>query len=115
VWGISHNGTSQITVKDGATLETDTVSGSSSYTDADGMSVAGSAGTAKKSFPGTQMYWGWGGALTNTEFAAIESAFQTAILPPTPSDNITDGVIVDGDNDYLLIDTDLYLIVDGPP
>jgi hypothetical protein len=82
VWGVSHNGASQITVRDGLTLETDTVSGSADYTDPDGMSVAGSAGLAKRSFPGTELYWGWGSAMTAANFAAIESAYQTALLPP---------------------------------
>jgi hypothetical protein len=90
VWGVSHNGASQITVKDGVTLETDVVSGSADYTDPDGMSVAGSAGLAKRSFPGTEIYWGWGGALTASEFAAIEAAYQTALLPPERAGDFRD-------------------------
>jgi hypothetical protein len=103
VWGVSHSGTSQITVKDGATLETDVVSGSASYTDPDGMSVAGSAGTAKRSFPGTEVYWGWGSALTALEFAAIESGYAAALLPP---EVITNALIVDDGLDYLVVDDD---------
>jgi hypothetical protein len=90
VWGVSHNGAAQITVKDGVTLETDTVSGSADYTDPDGMSVAGSAGLAKRSFPGTEIYWGWGGALTASEFAAVEAAYQTALLPPERAGDFRD-------------------------
>jgi hypothetical protein len=82
VWGVSRNAGTQITVKDGVTLETDTVSLTADYTDPDGMSVAGSAGLAKRSFPGTEIYWGWGGALTASEFAAIESAFQSSLADP---------------------------------
>jgi hypothetical protein len=102
VWGVSHSGGTQITVKDGATLETDAVSGTASYTDPDGMSVAGSAGAARRSFPGTEMYWGWGGALTAVEFAAIEAAYQTALLPPVV---ITDALLLTSgsDADYLLV------------
>jgi hypothetical protein len=101
VWGVSHNGASQITVKDGVTQETDVVSGSADYTDPDGMSVAGSAGIAKRSFPGTEIYWGWGGALTASEFIAIESAYTAALLPPNP---VLDALIVDGSGDYLIVD-----------
>lgn len=111
VWGVSHSGGSQITVKDGATLETDGVSGSATYTDPDGMSVAGSAGLAKRSFPGTQLYWGWGGALTAGEFAAIESAFQTALLPPSI---VADALLINDDEDYLANAAGDYAIVDGP-
>jgi hypothetical protein len=110
VWGVSRNGTSQITVKDGVTLETDTVSLTADYTDPDGMSVAGSAGLAHRSFPGTEIYWGWGGALTASEFAAIESAFASAILPPTI---ITESLLVDASNNYLLTNSsDDYLQVE---
>lgn len=111
VWGVSHNGGSQITVKDGATLETDVVTGNADYTDPDGMSVAGSAGTARRSFPGTQIYWGWGGALTAVEFAAIEAAFQTALLPPSP---VTGALLLNDDEDYLADASDDYILVDGP-
>jgi hypothetical protein len=103
VWGVSHSGSSQITVRDGLTLETDTVSGTADYTDPDGMSVAGSAGLAKRSFPGTEVYWGWGSALTALEFAAIEAAYQTALLPPIV---IIDALFVDDDEDWLVVDDD---------
>jgi hypothetical protein len=83
------------------TQETDVVSGSADYTDPDGMSVAGSAGIAKRSFPGTEIYWGWGGALTASEFIAIESAYTAALLPPNP---VLDALIVDGSGDYLIVD-----------
>jgi hypothetical protein len=101
VWGVSHSGGSQITVKDGVTLETDAVTGTADYTDPDGMSVAGSAGLARRSFPGTEIYWGWGGALTAAEFAAVESAFQTALLPP---EVIINALIVEDAGDYLVVD-----------
>jgi hypothetical protein len=97
VWGVSHSGSSHITVRDGTTLATASVSGVNTYTDPDGMSVAGSAGGSHRSFPGTQLYWGWGAALTAVQFGAIETAFQAALLPPTvvlPGDIRT---TVDGD------------------
>jgi hypothetical protein len=103
VWGVSHNGASQITVKDGVTQETDTVSGSADYTDPDGMSVAGSAGLARRSFPGTQIYWGWGGALSAAEFAAIEAAYQTALAPPLAP---VDALFVDDSDHVLFVDDD---------
>lgn len=107
VWGVSRSGGSQITVKDGATLESDVVTGTASYSDPEGMSVAGSAGLAKKSFPGTQIYWGWGAALTALEFAGIESAYQAAILPPVV---ITDALFVDDAEDWFVVDdSDNYL------
>lgn len=85
VWGVSRNGGTNITVKNGATLESDSVSGANTYFDADGMSVAGSAGGARQSFPGTQLYWGWGAALTAAQFGSLETAFQEALLPPDVS------------------------------
>lgn len=79
VWGVSRNGGTNITVKDGVTLDTDSVSGASSYTHIDGMSVVGSAGAARRSFPGTQLYWGWGASLSAAEFGALETSFQTSL------------------------------------
>jgi hypothetical protein len=114
VWGVSHNGTAAITVKNGATLETDTVSGSASYTDPDGMSVAGSAGLAKRSFPGTELYWGWGAAMTAAQFAAVESAFQTALLPPGVV-TVTGAIIIDDDGNYLVDENEDYFLEDGTP
>ena len=80
VWGVSRSGGTNITVKNGATLDTDTVSGVSSYTHADGICVAGSGPGfgAQRSFPGTELYWGWGAALDATEFRHIEDAFVVA-------------------------------------
>jgi hypothetical protein len=103
VWGVSHNGSAHITVHDGVTVASSTILANADYTDPDGMSVAGSAGLAKLSFPGTQLYWGWGGALSASEFAAVEAAFQTALAPPEP---ILDALIVDGSGDYLIVDGD---------
>ena len=111
VWGVSHNGSAHITVHDGSTVASSTVLANADYTDADGMSVAGSSGAAKRSFPGTQLYWGWGGALTAVQFAAIESAFQTAILPPSP---VVDALLINDDDDYLSEADGDYVIVDGP-
>lgn len=112
VWGISHNGSSHITVKDGSTLETDSVSILATYTDPDGMSVAGSAGLTHRSFPGTELYWGWGAGLTAVQFGAIETAFQTSLLPPVilPAgvylivDDATGNwlLVGDGSSDYIL-------------
>jgi hypothetical protein len=114
VWGVSHNGTAAITVKNGATLETDVVSGTATYTDPEGMSVAGSAGLAKRSFPGTELYWGWGGAMTAAQFAAVESAFQTALLPPGVV-TVTGAIIIDDDGNYLVDENEDYFLEDGTP
>jgi hypothetical protein len=109
VWGVSHSGSAHITVHDGVTVASSSILASADYTDPDGMSVAGSAGAAKRSFAGTELYWGWGSALTALEFAAIEAAYQTSLLPPVV---ITSALLVDGSDDYLLVDgSDNYLKV----
>jgi hypothetical protein len=84
VWGTSRNGGTNITVKDGVTLDTDSVSGVSTYHQAEGICVAGTPPGlgAQKSFPGTELYWGWGSAMTAVQFGALETAFQTSLLPP---------------------------------
>ena len=102
VWGISRSGTNNITVKNGVTLDTDTVSGVSSYTHTDGICVAGSGPGfgAQRSFPGTQLYWGWGAALNATEFRHIEDAFVAAQMPISGGD-ILRAILLDSDADYL--------------
>jgi hypothetical protein len=113
VWGASRSGAVNITVKNGATLDTDTVSGASTYTHAEGICVAGSGPGfgAQRSFPGTQLYWGWGGALAAFEFAAIDAAFRTVILPPGI---LTDALLINETQDYLAQSNGDYPIVDGP-
>jgi hypothetical protein len=106
VWGVSRNGAAHITVRDGVTLGSSSVSGASTYTDPDGMSVAGSAGASRRSFAGTQLYWGWGAALTAVQFGALETSFQTSLLPPFvgPTGNYL--IVEDVSGDYLLLNSD---------
>jgi hypothetical protein len=113
LWGVSRSGAANITVKNGATLDMDSVSGVSGYTHADGICVAGSGPGfgAQRSFPGTQLYWGWGGALTASEFAAIDTAFRTVILAPGI---ISDALLINDAEDYLAESGGDYPIVDGP-
>jgi hypothetical protein len=103
LWGTSHNGSNNITVDDGSTVDLDAVSGTSTYTHADGVSICGSAGLAHRSFPGLIHYAGWGAALTAVEINAIEQAFQVALLPPSP-DLVTNALIVEDAGDYLVVD-----------
>ena len=113
VWGVSRSGGTSVTVKNGVTLDTDAVSGTSTYTHADGICVAGSGPGfgAQRSFPGTQLYWGWGGALTASEFAAIEAALRTVILPPGV---VSDALLINDAGDYLAQSDGDYPVVDGP-
>jgi len=113
VWGVSRSGATNITVKNGITLDTDTVSGISGYTHSDGICVAGSGPGfgAQRSFPGTQLYWGWGGTLAASEFASIEAALRTVTLPPGV---ITDALLINDAEDYLAQGDGDYPIVDGP-
>jgi len=113
VWGVSRSGATSITVKNGAALDTDTVSGVSSYMHADGICVAGSGPGfgAQRSFPGTELYWGWGGALVASEFAAIDAAFRTVILPPGI---VADALLINDAEDYLARGDGDYPTVDGP-
>ena len=66
---------------------------------------------AQRSFPGTQLYWGWGGALTASEFAAIEAAFRTVTLPPGV---VSDALLINDAEDYLAQSDGDYPVVDGP-
>ena len=113
VWGVSRSGSTNITVKNSVTLDTDSVSGVSTYTYADGICVVGSGPGfgAQRSFPGTQLYWGWGSALTAFEFASIEGAFRTASLP---AGVVTDALLVDHSQNYLAQAVGDYPITDGP-
>jgi hypothetical protein len=113
VWGVSRSGGTNITVKNGATLDADAVSGVSTYTHADGICVAGSGPGfgAQRSFPGTQLYWGWGTALTASEFASIEAAFRTITLPPGV---VSDALLINDAEDYLAQSDGDYPVVDGP-
>ena len=114
MWGTSRSGATNITVKNGATLDTDTVSGASTYTDAEGICVAGSGPGfgGQRSFPGTQLYWGWGAALTATELGHVESAFVNSQLPPD-TDSITGALLIDDDGNYFAVDDEHYIKVDG--
>ena len=107
-------GTDNITVRNGATLDSDTVSGASGYTHADGICVAGSGPGfgAQRSFPGLQLYWGWGGALTAGELGHVENAFVDAQLPPD-SDNVSGALLIDGSN-YLTDAGGSYILVEAP-
>ena len=103
MWCTSRNGSTNKTFRNGAEIASARLpSGPSSYTHADGICVAGSGPgfLAQKSFPGTQLYWGWGAALNAAEAGALEAAFQESLLPPS-SDNVTGALIVDDDNNYL--------------
>lgn len=115
VWGTSRSGNTNITVRDRVTLRSDMVAGASSYTNADGICVAGSGPGfgAQRSFPGTELYWGWGAALTASEFGRIESAFTNAQMPP--DDGPYAGALLTDDVDNYLIDEDgNYLVVEAP-
>jgi hypothetical protein len=116
VWCTSRNGSINKTFRNGLEIASSSLpSGPSSYTHADGICVAGSGPgfLGLKSFPGTQLYWGWGAALNAAETGALEEAFQESLLPPS-SDNVTGSLIVDDDNNYLLGDDDTFIVVDGP-
>ena len=97
------------------TLDSDTVSGTSSYTNADGICVAGSGPGfgAQRSFPGTQLYWGWGAALTASELGRIETAFADSQLPPG-TDTITGALLVDDNDSYLVDEDGNYIVVEAP-
>lgn len=103
VWATSRIGGTNKTIKNGAELESDSVAGTATYTHADGICVAGSAPGfgAQKSFPGTELYWGWGEGLTAVEMAAVQAAYITAQSPPGSGGE--DGLDVGG-GDYLDVD-----------
>jgi hypothetical protein len=116
VWCTSRSGSLNKTFRNGVEIASSSLtSGPSSYAHADGICAAGSGSgfLAQKSFPGTQLYWGWGPALTAAEAGVLEEAFQESLLPPS-SDNVTGSLIVDDDNNYLLGDDDTFIVVDGP-
>ena len=114
VWGASRSGTNNITVKNGVTLDSDTIAGVSSYTNADGICVAGSGPGfgAQRSFPGSQLYWGWGAALIAGELGHVENAFVDAQLPPD-GDNVSGALLIDGSN-YLTDAGGSYILVEAP-
>lgn len=105
VWVVSRNGSNQKTFKNGVELDSDTltltISGGEMHPD--GICFVGSTGSSgtTRSFPGTLLYGGIASALNAAEAAALESAFQAAILPPSALDGA------------LLTDSDSYLDVDG--
>lgn len=115
VWATTRSGSTNSTVRDGITLRSDTVAGTSGYTHPDGICVAGSgAGSgAQRSFPGTELYWGWGAALTASEFGKIESAFVNALLPPDDGP-YPGALLVDGLDNYLIDEDGNYLVVEVP-
>jgi hypothetical protein len=97
VWCTSRNGSTNKTFHNGIEVDSDALaSGPSSYVDADGICVAGSGpgNLAQRSFPGTQLYWGWGAALSATQADAVEDAFQEALLPPTFDDPLNTFVVI---------------------
>jgi hypothetical protein len=102
------------TYQDGVQLDSDSVSGVASYTHAEGFCVAGSAPgfLGQKSFPGFQIYWWWGAAMTQAQVVSMEDAFQEALLPPGVV-TVTGALIIDDDNNYLGDENDDYIIVDG--
>jgi hypothetical protein len=112
VWGVARAGGNNITVKNGVTLKSDAVSGSSSYTNADGICIAGSGPGfgAQQSFPGLQLYWGWGAALTAAELGRIESAFVNSQLP-AGLDTITGALLIDDASNYLVDEDGNYIVV----
>lgn len=114
LWGTSRSGNTNLTVKDSVTLASDTVSGTSSYRDPDGICVAGSGPGfgAQRSFPGTELYWGWGTALTAAEFGSIETAFANAQVPVVP-DNIIGALLIDSASNYLVDEDGNYVLVDA--
>ena len=50
---------------------------------------------------GTQLYWGWGGALDATEFRHIEDAFVVAQTSNSAGE-VTGALLVDSGADYLV-------------
>lgn len=108
LWAFVRNGGTQKTYKDGAELESDAVAAVSGYTHADGMSILGSAGLAKRAFNGLQSLAGWGAGLSPSEVAGIGTAYATALVPPSA---IAGALLVNSDDDYLLVNADDYLKV----
>ncbi len=112
VWGTSRSGANNITVKNGIALASDAISGASGYTQTDGICVAGSGPGfgAQRSFPGTQLYWGWGAALTAGELGHVENAFVDAQMS-SDADSISDALLIDSDSNYLVDAAGSYVIV----
>lgn len=85
VWVTSRLAGVNKTFHDGVQVDSDSVSIvlGAGVTHADGICVAGSTGSGgtTRSFPGTQLYWGWSSGLTLADANALEDAFQAAILP----------------------------------
>jgi hypothetical protein len=97
VWCTSRNGSTNKTFRNGVEIDSDALaSGPASYTDPDGICVAGSGpgNLAQRSFPGTQLYWGWGAALNAVQAGAIEDAFREALLPPSYDDPLNTFVVI---------------------
>lgn len=115
VWVTSRGSGVNKTFKDGVELDSDSVVIvlAAGTLHADGICVAGSTGSGAttRSFPGTELYWGWGAALTAADAAALESAFQAALLPP---DLIVGAVVIDDDEDYWVDESGDYIVEDGP-
>jgi len=115
VWGTSRSGANNITVRNGVTLDSDTVSGASNYTHADGICVAGSGPGfgAQRSFPGLQLYWGWGAALTAGELGHVENAFVDSQVP-IGVDNVAGALLIDAASNYLIDAGGSYILVEEP-
>ena len=97
VWCTSRNGSTNKTFRNGVEIDSDALaSGPASYTHPDGICVAGSGpgNLAQRSFPGTQLYWGWGAALNALQAGAVEEAFQEALLPPSFDDPLNTFVVI---------------------